>query len=313
MQKTILFFFMIALPGWLGCDVAFNPKDDYADKLVVYSILDPTKRTQFARVYLTYNVAGTNPLVNVADKQVQNASVRVIDDRGQAYLFRDSLVKRESSDRYTSDIIAYYSDQLTPSPGKRYKLEVSAPGFERSVTEVTVPEPYLIFVNGRRSTIPLLADSGNVCNCFHVSVFGGNGAKGQLTRFFLDYTVKKPGEPKIKFRREVPVSLRRLSDGRVVPVYPQPDRATFLEFPHQLFFNTLSEILSSEPSAQIDVTEATFMSYAMDPALYNYYLIAHGFGDPFSVRLDQPDFTNIQNGLGVFGALAVDSLTVPIR
>jgi hypothetical protein len=309
--KTILFFVM-AFCALVGCDVAFNPKDVYVDKLVIYSVLDPTKNIQFARVYVTYDVEGTNPVNNKVDTQVGGATIRLTDDQGQTYVFKDSLLKRDASDRYTSDIIAYYSYGLLPASGKRYKLEVSAPGFQKSTAEVTVPEPFVIYVNGGRFR-PLLADSANECSCFQVSLYGGSGAKGSLTRFFINYTVKKPGGEEVRLSREVPIGTRKSADGRVVPVYPQPDRATYIEFPQWLFFSTMYDILQSAPGSEITATEVLFVSHAMEPALYNYYQIAHGFGDPFSVRLDQPDYTNIQNGLGVFGAVAVDSLKLLIR
>ena len=295
-----------------GCDISFNPKGDYTEKAVVYSILDPTKKTQFARVFRTYNVEGVDASQNTVDPQVRNASVLVFDERGQSYVFKDSLLKRDATDRYATDIVLYYSNQLATTSGVHYRLEVTIPGFGKSTAEVTVPEPFIIFVNGGRARA-VLADSTNLCNCVQVSVFGGRGAKGQLTRFFVDFVVKKKGQKDVILRREVPLAQRRLADGSVVAVFPQPDRGTYMEFPLPIFLELVGDVLHTDPGAEITVGEATFISYALDPSLYNYYLIAHGFGDPFSVRLDSPDFSNIQNGVGVFGALAVDSLTLPIR
>lgn len=174
-----------------GCDVPFSPKGDYFEKVVVYSILDPTKKSQYARVYFTYNVEGVDPRKSTIDPQVRNALVTVYDEAGQSYVFRDTLVKRDTSERYSSDIVAYYADRLAPSPEKRYRLEISIPEYGNANAAVTVPEPFIIYVNGSRAR-PLLADSSdNLCDCIPVSLFGGNGTKGHLTRFFLDYTVKK--------------------------------------------------------------------------------------------------------------------------
>ena len=43
-----------------------------------------------------------------------------------------------------------------------------------------------------------------------------------------------------------------------------------------------------------------------DQALYVYYNVANGFRDAFSIRMDQPDYSNIEGGLGVFGSYNVD-------
>jgi len=46
----------------------------------------------------------------------------------------------------------------------------------------------------------------------------------------------------------------------------------------------------------------------LDENLYNYYAIVRGFDDPFSLRLDKPNFSNIKNGTGLFASYSVDSL-----
>ena len=295
----------------IGCDVPFSPKGTFTEKVVVFTILDPSKNIQFARVYRTYDLGGFDPRLNRIDPQVRNARVVIRDDAGNTYSFKDTLLERDNSDRYASTIVAYYTDQLVPLARRKYLLEVTVPDYGKATAEMTVPEPFVIYVSGSRGR-PLLADSLHPCNCIRVSLFGGGGAKGQLTRLFLDYTVKKAGEPEVRLRREVPIASRRSIEGSLVPVYPQPDRSLYMEFPLDLFYATIAEVLKSDPLAVITVTDATILSYAMEPNLYNYYLISHGFGDPLSVRLDAPDFTNILNGLGVFGALAVDSLTLPL-
>ncbi|MEK7671562.1 MAG: hypothetical protein AAB344_05010 [Bacteroidota bacterium] len=41
-------------------------------------------------------------------------------------------------------------------------------------------------------------------------------------------------------------------------------------------------------------------SNQLDDALYAYYTTANGFPDSGTLRLDEPDYTNIEGGLGVF-------------
>jgi hypothetical protein len=60
------------------------------------------------------------------------------------------------------------------------------------------------------------------------------------------------------------------------------------------------------------LTSATFILTQVEANLYNYYSLANGFLDPYSVREDQPDFSNIVGGFGVFGAIVEDSVVVDI-
>lgn len=40
----------------------------------------------------------------------------------------------------------------------------------------------------------------------------------------------------------------------------------------------------------------------MDRALSNYYESIHGSADSYSISLDQPVYSNISGGLGIFGS-----------
>jgi hypothetical protein len=57
---------------------------------------------------------------------------------------------------------------------------------------------------------------------------------------------------------------------------------------------------------------ATYILTQVEPNLYMYYNLANGFQDEFSIRTDQPDYSNIQGGFGVFGAMTVDTVRVDL-
>ena len=44
--------------------------------------------------------------------------------------------------------------------------------------------------------------------------------------------------------------------------------------------------------------------------VFNYFMLADQFVDPHSWRFDEPSFTNIAPGQGLFGAYTLDSTTV---
>jgi len=50
----------------------------------------------------------------------------------------------------------------------------------------------------------------------------------------------------------------------------------------------------------------------VDAAVYDYYSISHGFNDPLTMRDEKPNFTNITNGLGLWGSVAYDSTSVQL-
>jgi hypothetical protein len=64
---------------------------------------------------------------------------------------------------------------------------------------------------------------------------------------------------------------------------------------------------------EVNVTRALYVLTQVDANLYTYYSVVNGFLDPYSIRTDLPDFTNITGGVGLFGAIVEDSLYVDLR
>jgi hypothetical protein len=51
-----------------------------------------------------------------------------------------------------------------------------------------------------------------------------------------------------------------------------------------------------------------FVSHTYSLNLYQYVQSYEGYSDDYSVRLDQPNYTNIVGGVGIFGAILSDSV-----
>ena len=61
---------------------------------------------------------------------------------------------------------------------------------------------------------------------------------------------------------------------------------------------------------RIRIKGVWFVLTQVEQNLYTYYSIANAFQDAHSIRLDMPDWTNVQGGYGVFGGMVEDSLYV---
>jgi hypothetical protein len=60
------------------------------------------------------------------------------------------------------------------------------------------------------------------------------------------------------------------------------------------------------------IRRAAFVLTQVEQNLYTFYNIANGYQDQVSIRVDMPDWTNINGGLGLFGAMVQDTLFVEI-
>ena len=70
----------------------------------------------------------------------------------------------------------------------------------------------------------------------------------------------------------------------------------------------LKDIVARHFPNQVIFKQARFQMTQLDENLYKYNKTVNSFEDKGSIRLDQPDFSNISGAVGMFGACAVDSV-----
>ena len=106
----------------------------------------------------------------------------------------------------------------------------------------------------------------------------------------------------VEFRLEVPDGV----DGTTGEYYyTKPTRSPDVIFHHNLILDTRARL---GDEAGVIGREILAVAYTMDDAFYAYYKTVRGFDDPVSVRQDKPNVSNIEGGIGVFGANVADSL-----
>lgn len=288
------------------CENAFSPKGEYSEKLVVYCVLNPLQKSQFVRLYRTYDVEGLDPLKNTVDTQVKDAEVRIYYNYSQRQyvLLKDTVLKRDSYDRYSSDIVAYYTDELALQPGSTYVLSVKTHDSTTYASTYLPPSVDLI-VNELKPAL-ISPDLVKQCNCIRIRT-AYVATKGYVFKLYIEYARDEQVGRQF-YRKEVPPLFLSVGNDSLRPIYPGVDASSSADFSVPAFTKVLNEIQSDNRNI---IFGAWFYAYGLDPNLYNYYQVAHGFGDPYSVRLDAPDYTNISWGRGVFGAVNVDSLYVP--
>ena len=297
----------------MGCNQNLDPRGPYQQQLVVYSILSARSDTGFVRVYTTYNPAGYDPLGNTTDTDVPNASVVVTDD-STFYRLVETVIPRVDKSRYTSDLIEYVVHPFGVRFGKTYHLAVSSSEGNASAS-VTVPGKGTITANNPY----VLKSPDKYTENVNATIFVTPPAFGYLVRIYVDYDVLV-GQVWTHMRSEVPSSVTQVNGSDIQFSYPKLTRRvtgllqpnvniSFSLAAYSAFFGTL---VSQYGLDGFRLTNATFILTQVEENLYKYYNLANGFQDPYSIRTDLPDFSNITGGLGVFGAMVDDSTVVDL-
>jgi len=311
--------FVIVVSLILGCEEPFTPKGEFREEPVVYVILSNLSDTHYARIYRTYNPPAFDPFEQKTDNPIVGALVTLSEPTiGQA-VFRDTVIARADSSRYTTPIEAYVCSPLQLRRGKRYTLQVQPPGGPTLTEDALVPElGYIsIYKNqpavtgqsviepsiGIRVTVPTTTRGYLVR--FHVTFEALQNAVWVPHEIEIPYFVNNPGLPEERYEY-YGVTRSIETEGTFGTVVTHT--ADFDILSYGLVISRLYKQYGGTGSVRFK--QAVFTLTQVEKQLYNYYNISRGFRDPNSIRVDEPDYTNITGGGGVFGAFSVDSIVV---
>jgi hypothetical protein len=278
-----------------GCNNDFSPKQDYHERLVVFAVLTTGEPYQVVRLESTYDAESTNPNFPVGKKDITDATVSMTSMVGQtrkSYTFHDTIMTMTDG----SSKKVWINRDLVPVESGTYTITVRASGFDPVTAAVQAPN---------RSYVKLVPPN-IAANRFGPVLFAGAigaeaPAKGFYFRLWLVAKHLVDGR-EVEIRREVPWAVQT---DPVDTTYTKPGRQSSYEFNLAVIARLKNTMADFESAYGFEFVGT---AYALDSYMYNYFMTVRGFDDPVSVRQDRPDVTNIQNGVGVFGAITVDSV-----
>jgi hypothetical protein len=289
----------------LSCNEPFSPKGPFQEQLVVYSVLSNDRDLQYVRVYSSYDVPAYDPFANKADNAITGAQV-VISSGKETHVFRDTLLPRSDTSRYKTPIHAYVSNWRAQQ-GQVYDLRVNAGGKTSDGVAVGLPSKpvKLELINAY-----ILDDSSDskAPGAVYFSAQVNQLAKGFACKMWIEYLVSTAAGWKSE-RIEVMSDILTL-----IPVISRNQNNSVWFYRSKAAYEyTLHRVLDGHPGQKITFKKVVFKLLQLEHNMYDYYNIVHGFQDPFTIRFDEPDYTNLSNGFGLFGAYSLDSLVHPYQ
>lgn len=299
----------------LACEVPFDPKGDFIDRVVVFGILSPQKSVHVVRLTRTYDPPQFDPLAFTNSNQISNAAVTITVD-AVATALRDSVFQRNDTSRFQDSIRAYVYTPGTLDRGKTYSLSAVIPGYGTVSASTTPPSTGIIEIES--DSRPTLTNPD--VNRTDVIFFAipANNAEAHAIRVFLEYEVPTLN-PGVLVKEEVPVHTTNYQDCVTYDeVFPQVRRRQQVagreiwSLPYVSYQRAILKILKSNEGHMVNFKRAIVTMIQADKHLYSYFSLVGGFRDEFSIRVDEPNYTNIAGGLGFFGSFTADSLSVTL-
>jgi hypothetical protein len=301
MKLIAAFGFLI----FISCNHSFTPKGPFEQQLIVYSLLSDDRGLQYVRVYASYDVQGFDPFQNKTDAQISGAQVIMMGPNG-SYTFRDTVLPRSDTSHYNNPIHAYVSNfQL--QPGATYKLDVTAGGTGSTSAAVTIPNK-LVKLN-IYPMFDLDNPDAETKRLLYVYVSGQSTprTKGWAGQMLLQYSVLTPsGWQDMQY--EVPGDGPGFSLTNRVIEKSDEYGSVWFQRSNVMYSQLIQAISASHQDTRLKFKSIVFRVLQVEKNTYDYYKIVHGFQDPYTIRFDQPDFTDLTEGLGLFGGCTIDTL-----
>jgi hypothetical protein len=306
-----------------GCDDTINPTAPFKAQMVVYSILTTQSDTQYVRVYSSYNPPEMNPSNTSKEIPITDAQV-TITQGNRTFVFRDTVIRRPHTSRYNNDLHLYYCYPMRVEPNTNYSLQVTSPTYGSASSTVRVPNVASLYIATPSVLSNPVAQFGQPVLLTY-SFFPTLSA--YLVRFYIVYTDENPWDPPALRGKEkyFEVPYRRIALNRNLElctvIYPQltklepalispvPGSGNPKVLGFTFPFSTYNESIAAIRRYNFNVRfkRAVFYVIQFDQPYYRYYSIVNNYRDKLAIRLDEPDYTNILGGSGLFASIRVDS------
>jgi Domain of unknown function (DUF4249) len=312
MKKTLLPLIVSLLPLCLSCSDQVNPKTDLRDLYSLNCIMRGDTSSQIVTITHSYQVSGYDPSGNTADPFIGGAKINVYYN-DSVFVFRDTSAVRTGISQYTTPIHYYYINKLYPRSGDSIKIVATLPnGQILSASTVTYKTSSIFFSN-----------SNDIYTSIYSSTlylkFGwvsGLDPRDLARTFFapdllIYYHLNSDPAKKQLVKKVAWIYAVNANDQ---PIYPPIQNNIFdIGYDMANVNRAMSEISGSDPNKSNYIIDGgAFRVLIMDQNLATYYNAQKTFMDEFSVRINEPDFTNIKGGLGIFGTFSAKLMDVPI-
>lgn len=302
-MRTLILIMLSLL--FLSCNDDFTPNGPYTPKLIVYSVLDAANDTQYVRVYSSFSPAVYRPDSPSPNTEIANATVRIADD-STAYVFHDTLMTIGGK-----QVRLYVHPQFRPKDRKVYHLSVASADYPTATSTATGVESGQILMF---DTKPLFEPAPGTNLLF--DLFLGRNCSAYLSTLKLEYELFRNGAWVVQ-SREVPLDVVYDASGATVKrYYPIPvlyqnngsvNRNVQIKYATELYTGEIKAVKDEYPT-DVDNKTLRFKDVRLtlvqfDNEVFTYYSVANNYPGATTIRLDEPDYTNMKNGFGIFGAM----------
>lgn len=290
MKKNLLFFlFLFGL--LVSCAENFDPFGDLKEKYALNCIINGDTTYQIASITRTYANENYNPYSNLTDPNIRGALIRVWNG-DSVVIFRDTTLVRKGDSKYKTPYHVYYSKNFK-LVGNEVEIEAILPNGVRLTSKSNLPNAVkFVYVD---KVVPPKSKS-----YLEFAWEAGTSDNAYLTQVSIYYY--KADDPKKSLQIAYVPAFYINQDGKNFPISSKPNNHNKLVMEVETISKTMELISEGDPNKQNYVILGPFLEVvSFGKSLSAYFNSIARANDAYTVNLNEIDYTNVENGLGIFG------------
>ena len=295
MKKLLIVLASLIFVLLIGCEENFSPKSNFEEKYALTCIVRGDTALQVAAIYGSYDIEGYDPSINEINPAYRGADLRLW-YQDTVYVFKDSTVYNSSSP--DSLFHFYYLDNFKPeSKGELLEIEATLANGKRLKASCYTPDRFTYNAQETSNTIPAVNTS--TVNVVWNSEDANNFFVGRLKIKYFQ-TINGATVQKWFY---LPVSLVQ-NGNQVIQIFPVPSKAQSIAYSQSAIDHAFTAISDGiENKGDITISNIAFIEVLSIDANLSRYYASTLEDNRYTVRVNEMDFSNIDGGFGVFGAL----------
>lgn len=287
------FTILVTLIFAYSCEENFDPFGDVKDTYALNCIIRGDSTFQTATLSRSYMIENYDPYSNTEDNSIKGAFIRLWNGNDIVAIMQDSAADKPESSLYNKPYLVYYTDSFQPLQNSSVEIEAILPNGKRLKSSANVPAKITATTNTDR--IPTV-DESNV----ELKWFSDQRDPVFVVRMGIYYFKHESGQKK-RYVKAVPLYYAKEGD-KQIPVYSSPLTNSIYSVGMETITKTMNLISEGDnDKSKYEILSCIAEVISLNEELSKYYNATVRGQDPYSVKLDETDYSNIENGAGIFG------------
>jgi hypothetical protein len=296
-MKKILQYMLIVVVAVLtfSCEDTLNPYGSLDEKYILNCVIRGDSTFQVATLTKSYMATEGSPYTYTDDPAIKGATIRIWDGNDKVAFLKDTTISEPEGSDYNRPYSAYYTNQFQPKNNSTLEIEAILPNGKKLRSQAKVPAKITVYPSFSTDQLPpkegndvivkWLSDQKNPTFIVRLAIYYFKYEDGQKKRNVIT----------------IPLSYVKYNND-FIPVYPKPQS----ELTYVLSMETVNkamELISKgdENKSRYEILSCIAEVLSLNEELSFYYNGTARSSDTYSVKLDETDYSNIQNGSGLFG------------